>query len=84
MPIYRMLDGGAFDPTAVNAMTRAYEQAIAALDLADRSDPICELIAKRIIEHGRRGERDPIRLCQVVLEELRSNPQPGSSVNGLP
>ena len=81
MPIYRMLDRGAFDPTAVSAMTTAYEQACAALNLIDRSDPVCELIAKRIIEYGRRGQLDPVRLCNAVLEELRGNPQAGPSLS---
>ena len=81
MPIYGMLDGGAFDPNAVSAMTTAYEQTCAALNLIDRSDPVCELIAKRIIEYGRRGQLDPARLCSVVLEELRRKPDPGPSLS---
>ena len=84
MPIYRMLDGGAFDPTAVSAMTTAYEQACATLNLIDRSDPICERIAKRVIEYGRQGELDPVRLCNTVLEELRRNPEPRRPLKRCP
>jgi len=71
MPIYRMLDDGAFDPVAVQALTRAFEEACAALRLNDRADPLTEIVAKKIIEHARRGERDPIRLRDIVLSELQ-------------
>jgi DNA-binding FadR family transcriptional regulator len=72
MPINRLLDNAAFDPAAITALRDAYEGACAALQLADRTDPLTEVVAKRIIEHARRGERDPSRLCAVVLKELQS------------
>jgi hypothetical protein len=73
MAIQRLLGSGAFDPDAVRALTTAYEHACAALDLLDRTDPLTEIIAKKIIERAKRGELDAIRLCEAVLEELRSN-----------
>jgi hypothetical protein len=72
MPISRLLDNAAFDPSAVTALRNAYEGVCAALQLADRSDPLTEVVAKRIIEHARRGERDPVRLRDTVLEELQT------------
>jgi hypothetical protein len=73
MAIYKMLSGGSFDPDAVTAMTAAYERACTALDLVDRTDPLTEIIAKMIIERAKRGELDPVRLCEAVLDELRSD-----------
>jgi hypothetical protein len=73
MPINRMIDSAAFDPTAITALTSAYEEACAALHLIDRTDPLAEVVAKKIIEHAQRGERDPNRLREVVLKELKSN-----------
>ena len=67
-----MLSSGAFDPDAVKAMTAAYEGTCTALDLADRTDPLTEIIAKKIIERAKRGELDPVRLCEAVLDDLRS------------
>ena len=43
----------------------------AALGLADRSDPLTEIIAKKIIERAQTGELDAVRLCEDVLDELR-------------
>jgi hypothetical protein len=73
MPINQMIDSAAFDPAAVTALTNAYEEACAILRLIDRTDPLAEVVAKKIIEHARRGERDPKRLREGVLKELKSN-----------
>jgi hypothetical protein len=61
---------GVFDPDDVIALTGAYKHACAALGLANRLDPLTEIIAKMIIERARRGELDAVRLCEAVLEEL--------------
>jgi hypothetical protein len=75
MAIYRILSGGGgvFDPKEVEALTSAYENACAALDLVNRTDPLTEIIAKMIIERAKAGELDPVRLCESVLDELRRN-----------
>ena len=78
MPINRMLDSAAFDPAAVTALTNAYEEACAALRLIDRTDPLAEVVAKKIIEHARRGERDPNRLREAVLRDLQTNRGPAT------
>ena len=36
----------------------------------DRDDPETNAVAKKIIEFAQRGERDPIRLRQFVLQAL--------------
>jgi hypothetical protein len=70
MPIYRMLQCAALDDEAVSAMTTAFEDALGELSLTDRTDPLTEIIAQRIIECGRHGERDPSRLREVGLTNL--------------
>jgi hypothetical protein len=35
---------------------------------------LAEVVAKKIIEHARRGERNPTRLREIVLKELQSVP----------
>jgi hypothetical protein len=72
MPQERMLDNRAFDPDAIRILARAYEDACAALRLDDRTDPLTQIVAKKIIEHATRGERDPIRLREMALKDLRA------------
>ena len=70
VPIYRLLQGSAFGPEEIRRITAAYEDALRALQLADRSDPITEIIAKKIFEIAQTGERDPERIRTLALKEL--------------
>jgi len=64
MPITPFLDGNTFDPETRRAMGVAFEVGCAALGLADRGDPANGIVAKRIIELARAGERNPDVLCE--------------------
>jgi|SRR5215813_13222563 len=71
MAIYRLLQGGEFDADAVKAMTTAYEAVLPQLGLADRADPLTEIVARTIIQLAREGERSPERLCQLTIARIR-------------
>ena len=47
----------------------------AKLKLADRSDLVTELIASKIIEIARSGERSATAICDRALEELGVSPK---------
>jgi hypothetical protein len=49
VPITPFLRDEAFDPEAVEAMARAFLAACRALGLADRGDPLSEIVAKHLI-----------------------------------
>jgi hypothetical protein len=68
VPIYSMLRSGAFRPDEVELLASAFEAALKELDLRDRSDPASELVAKRIMEFARKGERDPNRLREAGVK----------------
>jgi hypothetical protein len=70
MPITQYLDGHSFDPETRRVMGVAFEIALAALRLADRTDPITEMLAKRIIALAKDGLRDPNLLCEWALDDL--------------
>jgi hypothetical protein len=74
MLINRIPNQAVFDPEAVKALAAAFDDACAALNVIDRTDPRATIVAKRIIEHARGGERDAIRLRDAVLIELQSKP----------
>ena len=75
MAIYRLLKFSAFQPEEITCMTAAYEDALRVLQLANRQDPLTELVAKKIIEVAQLGQRDPKRLCDNALTELEINPE---------
>ena len=70
MAIYRLLKNRAFGPDEIEVLTTAYEEALRALRLKDRSDPATEMIAKKIIDLAQRGERDPVRLREHAIRSL--------------
>ena len=70
MPIRQLLDSNAFNPEEVTILRDVFEDTLRTLKLTDRSDPVTSLIAKKIIELARLGERDPARLRQAALQAL--------------
>ena len=70
MPLQRLLQQASFGPAEISALTRAYEAALDLLRLKDRTDPVCELIAAKIILVYRIGERDPAKICARAIKEL--------------
>src|SRR6266576_6304095 len=62
--------GGVFDDRVTQIMGEAFDRACK--DLHDKGQPeiVYEVIAKRIIEAVKNGERDPIRLRKAGLAAL--------------
>jgi len=74
MPITRLLQDTAFGPDEIAVLVAAYEDALRALSLVNRSDLATEMVAKRIIELAKQGERDPVRLRERAMEAVSSPP----------
>ena len=70
MAIYRLLNDHVFGPDEIKVLTTAYEEVLRTLRLENRADPATEMIAKKIIELARRGERDPVRLREHAIRSL--------------
>jgi hypothetical protein len=70
VPIQRLLQQASFEPDEIRRLSVAYDAALNLLGLKDRSDPICELLAAKIIQVYRLGETDPPRLCARAIKEL--------------
>jgi hypothetical protein len=70
MAIYGLLKESAFSPEDISRMTAAYEAALHLLRLTDRTDPVTEIVARKIIEVTGNGEHDPPRICARALKEL--------------
>jgi hypothetical protein len=74
MPITRLLQDTAFGPDEIAVLVAAYEDALRALSLVNRTDLATEMVAKKIIELAKQGERDPVRLRERVIEAVSSRP----------
>src|SRR6516162_3829386 len=73
MPIRPLLEDerSAFGPDEINAITSAFEQTLRELRLVDRRDPAVAIVARRIIEFAKGGERDPARLASPSCSPSR-------------
>jgi hypothetical protein len=70
MAIYRFLQNSAFAPEDIAPLVAAYEDCLRSLKLSDRSDPISEMVAKKIIEIAQTGIRDSGQLGRLALREI--------------
>jgi hypothetical protein len=72
MAIYRLLHQAQFvaDPELVDLMGQVYEDAVKALRL-DRGHARTELIARKVFELTKAGERDPARLKDLTIQAFQ-------------
>jgi hypothetical protein len=76
MAIYRLIRNVdvSFDPEAIQAMYCAYEDVCEELGLADKKDGrVTEVVALKIVEVAKTGERNPAILRERALHALGIN-----------
>jgi hypothetical protein len=71
MPIYRLLEPGVFEPEQIATLANVFDDVLKTLGLADRSDPVTTMVARKVIEIAQTGERDPHRLKQLAIEAFQ-------------
>jgi urease gamma subunit len=71
MPIRRFLSDEGFDPERLREMNAALLGACRALGLKLKDDPAIRLLARRIIEMARDGERNPERLRAEAIKHFK-------------
>lgn len=75
MPIRALLnDDQSFSPEEAKVLVEAFEQSLKALRLVDREDPATLLVAEKVLEAARGGERDMQRLRTWVLAQFGASP----------
>jgi len=68
--IYQMIQTASYSPEDIERLTTAYEGALRLLQVANRTDPINGIVAKRIIDAAKTGIRDPEELCARAIKDL--------------
>jgi hypothetical protein len=82
MPIRSHLNGQRFDSETMRLMGLAYELTLVSLRLVDRGDIANNVVAQKIIEIAKTGERDPERLCEEVVSHWRADSSQATSPQG--
>ena len=73
MTIRRLLEGSGLEPHEQYLLNLAYRMTLRSLDLVDRGDLLCEIVARKVIEVGARGVTNVIAISQIAVRELELN-----------
>jgi hypothetical protein len=67
VPIGPALVQQSFDAAQLRAMGVAFEKCCESLGLSDKTDRLTDIVATKIVDAARAGERDPVRLYEAVM-----------------
>jgi len=70
MPINRLLKEANYKPEEVDRLNRAFALTLGLLGLLDRNDPICEIVARKIIEINAAGWHEPEEIAKLAAAQL--------------
>ncbi|MGX4768977.1 hypothetical protein ACWAUC_04125 [Bradyrhizobium guangdongense] len=71
MPISGLIANIDMSREQEHVLELAFSYALRKLDLVDRRDPICDLVARRMIDIHLRGVTDAVALAEITLREIR-------------
>jgi hypothetical protein len=74
MPINRLLGDSKLAPEQREMFNLAFIRTLRALHLVDRNDPICEIVARKIIEIGiaNPAANDPLAISEIAVRQLKT------------
>jgi hypothetical protein len=76
VPIYELLKRqGSFEPEEVAVLGKVFEDVLTTLGLADRKDPMTEMVAKKLVDLAIAGMRDPERLKALTIQAFTQQQQ---------
>ena len=70
MPLDRLLKRRGIGWDDSERLKQAFNLALSGLHLIDRNDPICEIVARKVIELGLDGLRDPKEIAARTIKQL--------------
>ena len=70
MPLDRLLERRGIGSENSEMLKQAFNLALTGLHLVDRNDPICEIVARKIIEIGLDGTRNPQEIATLTIKQL--------------
>ena len=70
MPNTRLLEDNRFTPERRHVIELAFNNTLRKLDLVDRNDPICELVARKIIAISDSGVTNASAIAEIAYRQL--------------
>lgn len=72
MSIVFLSESPPFEQDEIVDMALAVDNVCEVLEIAPEDAPTMKSIAERVVQHARRGERDPEVLAERVISEMRA------------
>jgi len=69
MPIHRLLSS-ELNPAEVERLNLAFTFTLRSLCLVDRDDPVCDIVARKVIEIDATGTHDPKEIAKIAANEF--------------
>jgi hypothetical protein len=67
MPINWLLKDGQHTPEQIELLNNAFNHALSLLSVVDRNDPLCAMVARKIVEVGATGTREPRKIAEIAV-----------------
>jgi len=74
MPINRLFREGKVKPQDVERLNRAFAFTLQSLHLVDRNDPICDIVARKVVDIDTAGTHDPREIAKLAAKEFGIRP----------
>jgi hypothetical protein len=69
MPIDRLLKNKR-TPEEIELLNKAFNHALYLLGVVDRNDPLCDMVARKVIEVGATGISEPREIAQMAVARI--------------
>jgi hypothetical protein len=69
MPINRLLKDKR-TPEEIELLNKAFNHALNLLGVADRHDPLCDMVARKVIEVGTTGTSEPREIAEMAVVRI--------------
>lgn len=56
----------------------AFNRTLHKLNLVDRNDPICEIVARKVIEIGSTGASNAVAIAELAFRQFGAGPSDGT------
>ncbi|MCA6121255.1 hypothetical protein J6500_04950 [Bradyrhizobium sp. WSM 1704] len=70
MPINRLLAAEKYPPEKIECLTKAFNLALGRMGLVDRDDPLCELVARKVLEVAETSPGDPKQIAEAAVARI--------------
>ncbi|MFB9268207.1 hypothetical protein ACFFWD_34670 [Bradyrhizobium erythrophlei] len=70
MPINRLLKDGQHTPEQVELLNNAFKLALSSMGVVDRNDPLCEMVARKVIEVCATGVSEPRDIAEKAVMRI--------------